>query len=234
MFNIQLRRLSQKLPISNHESISKTKCFRKHSPLMGNGTKRALIVGGSGCGKTNLLISLLLHPNGLRFSHVYIYCKTIDQQRYEILRKVLTGTTIGYNEYVDDLKVMSPTKAKKYSVMIFDDVACNRQSVIRNYFCFGRHRHIDCFYLCQTYTAIPKQLVRDNANTIVLFKQDATNLRHVYDDHVTTDMSFDQFRHVCNRCWSDDPFGFLVIDKESPLTSGRYRKGFDVYITVGR
>ncbi|KYN28024.1 hypothetical protein ALC57_02564, partial [Trachymyrmex cornetzi] len=48
--------------------------------------------------------------------------------------------------------------------------------------------------VCQTYARIPKHLIRDNANLLILFKQDGTNLKHVYNDHVNTDMSYDEGR----------------------------------------
>nr|CAI5828270.1 unnamed protein product [Callosobruchus analis] len=35
------------------------------------------------------MISLILHPNGLRFSNGYIYCKSPYQPKYQYLRKVL-------------------------------------------------------------------------------------------------------------------------------------------------
>ena len=57
----------------------------------------------------------------------------------------------------------------------------------------GRHADLDCFYLCQTYAKISKHLIRDNANLLILFKQDGTNLKRVYNDHVNTDMSYEDF-----------------------------------------
>jgi hypothetical protein len=108
--------------------------------------------------------------------------------------------------------------------------SCN-QNIIKSYFCFGRHKNTDCFYLCQTYSAIPKQLIRDNANLLVVFQQDMTNLKHIHDDHVTVDMSFQKFKDLCSQCWRDK-YGFLVIDKDSPLDNGRYRQGFDKFIYI--
>jgi hypothetical protein len=102
---------------------------------------------------------------------------------------------------------------------------------MRDYFCFGRHKDTDCFYLSQTYSSIPKQLIRDNANFLVIFKQDLTNLKHIYDDHVNVDMSFQEFKYICGECWKDR-FEFLLIDKSYPLSSGRYRKGFDAFIVL--
>ena len=66
-----------------------------------------------------------------------------------------------------------------------------------------RHKNIDCFYLCQTYTNIAKHLTRDNANMIVAFKQDEMDLRHIYNDHDIGDMSFHQLLDMCDRCWKD-------------------------------
>nr|CAI5858716.1 unnamed protein product [Callosobruchus analis] len=35
------------------------------------------------------MISLITHPNGLRFSNVYLYCKSPYQPKYQYLRNVL-------------------------------------------------------------------------------------------------------------------------------------------------
>ena len=113
----------------------------------------------------------------------------------------------------------------------FDDVSCERQNNIRKYFAMGRHSGVDTFYLCQTYSQIPRQLVRDNANLLILFKQDDLNLRHAYNDHVNIDMKYDAFKDVCMEAWKDR-YGFLVIDKDSPINEGRYRIGFDRFIIV--
>jgi len=71
--------------------------------------------------------------------------------------------------------------------------------------------------------------MRDNANLLILFKQDATNLKHVYNDHVNTDTSYDDFCALCRDCWQRK-YGFVVIDKDSSLTNGRYRNGFNVFV----
>jgi len=55
------------------------------------------------------------------------------------------------------------------------------------------HANVDCFYPYQTYSKIPKYLICDNANLLILFKQDSTNLKRVYNDHVNTDMSYEDF-----------------------------------------
>lgn len=216
------------LPITNRDFSDAPKAHR-HGPLLPS-TIRAIVAGPSNCGKTNVIISLLEHPNGLRFENVYVYSKSLNQPKYEYLEKLFKPIKgIGYYPYRDSENIISPSQAKPNSIFIFDDVACENQNVIRDYFCMGRHNSVDCFYLCQTYTHIPKHLIRDNANLIILFKQDELNLKHVYSDHVNTDMSFDMFKAICRVCWNDN-FGFVSIHKDSDAKNGRYRKGFDQYI----
>lgn len=81
-------------------------------------------------------------------------------------------------------------EVKNNLTMIFGDIAYERQNNIRNYLFLGRHNNIYTFYHCQTYSHIPKQLLRDNGNLILLFKQGARNLGRVYNDRVNTDMKF--------------------------------------------
>ncbi|KAJ8882936.1 hypothetical protein PR048_014775 [Dryococelus australis] len=102
------------------------------------------------------------------------------------------------------------------------------------YFSTGRQTYVDCMYPGQTYSvSIPKQILCDNANVLVLFRMDWTNLPHVYDDHVNTDMTLSDFKDMCSLCWKDK-YGFLTIAKDCLLHKGRYRRGFDHFIEVCR
>lgn len=220
------------LPIKNHDEIALADSFKKHGILFGGNSKRALIVGRSGCGKTNVLLSLLEHPNGLRFENIYLYSKSLYQPKYQYLKVLLEPMKeIGYFEFNDGEAVIPPEEVKPNSVIIFDDVVSCDQNIIKSYFCFGRHKNTDCFYLSQTYSSVPKQLVRDNANFLIIFQQDMTNLKHIYNDHVGADMSFNEFREICSYCWRES-YGFAVIDKDCDLNKGKYRKGFDHFITI--
>lgn len=205
---------------------------RRHGKLLPDSI-RCLIAGPSNCGKTNLMICLLEDENMLRFQNVYLYSKSLHQPKYVYLKQVLESVDgVGFFPYSDREQIVQPNEARPDSVFIFDDIACENLNTVRAYFSMGRHSRIDSFFLCQSYTRVPKHLIRDNANLIILFKQDAMNLRHVYNDHVgAADMTFDEFSKLCAACWSDGAYGYVVIDKDSPLKSGRYRKGFDSFVT---
>ncbi|XZQ52184.1 MAG: ATPase/DNA packaging protein [Candidatus Karelsulcia muelleri] len=181
-----------KLDIKNLDcgTNSSSSSSSKHGSHLPN-TVRCIISGSSNSGKTNIAFNLLFHPNGLRFQNVYVFSKSLFQPKYVMLGNVFNALSeIEYFTFSENDEVPSPTDISPNSVMLFDDVACERQHNIRKYFAMGRHSGVDTLYLCQTYSLVPKQLVRDNANFLILFKQDDLNLRHVYNDHVNTDMTF--------------------------------------------
>lgn len=67
------------------------------------------------------------------------------------------------------------SEARLNSIILLDDVACEKQHNIKAYFAMRRHRAVDCFNLHQTYACIPKHFIQDNVNFLVLFRQDEMN-----------------------------------------------------------
>lgn len=228
---MRLKNTADKLRVTNFDVVAGAgSTMRRHSSLLPD-TVRSIVCGPSNSGKTNVLFNLLFNPNGLKFANVYVFSKSLQQPKYKFLENVLGNTKeIGYYTFSDNDSVINPSEAEPNSIMVFDDIACEKHDNIRNYFTMGRHNNIDSFYLGQTYSRIPKQLIRDNANLLVLFKQDDLNLRHIYNDHVNTDMVFSSFKTICASAWKDK-HGFVVIDKDSEPEDGRYRIGFDQIVT---
>ena len=200
----------------------------KHGDLLPDHV-RAIICGPSNSGKTNLMLNLLCNINGLKFWNVYVFSKSLYQDKYMLLEQILRDIPkVGYYTFTDNEEIPHPSDIKPNSVMIFDDISCEKQSNIRNYFTMGRHNSVDTFHLCQSYSKVAKQLIRDNANFIILFKQDQMNLKHVYYDHVDPDMTFNEFKSLCTSVWHSGKNSFVVIDKEKDLHKGRYRCGMNV------
>ena len=81
----------------------------------------------------------------------------------------------------------------KKNLMVFDDLLLEKQITCESYYIRGRHSNVDCFYLAQNYLKLPRQTVRENANFICLFPQDLKNLNHIFDDHVGSDMTKEEF-----------------------------------------
>jgi hypothetical protein len=204
---------------------------RRHGKLFPN-TIRCVISGSSNSGKTNLLLNLLFDKNGLCFENLYVFSKTLNQNKYSLLSRIMDGIPeIGYFTFDENSNVPHPSETVPNSIMVFDDVALEKNNNVCCFFAMGRHNKVDTFYLGQTYSQIPKKYVRDNSNMVVLFKLGFLNLRHVYTDHVNTDMSFPKFQEICKRAW-ETKNGFLVISKDDPINMGRYRIGFDTFVEV--
>lgn len=64
---------------------------RANSPLLPSNI-RGLIVGKSSCGKTTLLLNLLLQPNWLDYSCLKVFGKSLHQQEYKILQKAYANS----------------------------------------------------------------------------------------------------------------------------------------------
>lgn len=136
---------STKLPVENFDMFTScSKSTNKHGTLLPS-TIRCIVCGPSNSGKTNLVFSLLFDPNGLKFENLYIFSKSLYQPKYQFLKSVLPEE-IGYFAFDENTQVLPSNEAKMNSIMIFDDIACEKHDNIRNYFCMGRHNNIDSFY----------------------------------------------------------------------------------------
>jgi len=70
--------------LSWNENASK----RLNNPLLPRSI-RGLIVGKSGCGKTTLLLNLLLRPEWLDYDNLQVFGLSLFQPEYKILKKAL-------------------------------------------------------------------------------------------------------------------------------------------------
>ena len=104
--------------------------------------------------------------------------------------------------------------------MLFDDLILEKQNKCECYYKRGRHSDVDCFYLSQNYFKLPGQTIRENAIFICLFPQDLKIDSHIYDDHVGEDMSKEEFRRFCRKCW-EKPYSFAIINLTSKKRCGR-------------
>lgn len=228
---MHLSQQNVKLPIVNFDEIIPNQLQKtsRHGPLFPKSI-RAIVSGPSGSGKTNTLLNLICDPNGLKFENIYVFSKSLYQPKYQFLEKVLPEE-IGYFPFDDNTELLCPASLKPYSIVIFDDISGEKHDRIRDYFCMGRHNDIDTFYLGQSYSRIPKVAIRDNCNVLVIFKQDDMNLKHIFNNHVSPDMTFEQLKNICSVAWKKQN-GFLVICKDFTLNKGRYRIGFDLFINT--
>ena len=232
---------------------------------------RGLIVGKSNCGKTPLLLNLLLQPDWLDYNHLYVFGKTLHQQEYQILKKgftdglsknqvsnifhnqeILTRVDLSPHEAIDTYGGVRSNSVKadfyddcsaipdpadlnvsEKNLLILDDCFLGPQNKAEAYYTRGRHNNCDTFYISQNYFRLPRQTIRENANFIVLFSQDAKNLMHIHADHCNDDMSLKEFKTFCRKVWDSGKHNFVTIDLTSEKLNGKYRKNFDCFYLPG-
>ena len=78
--------------------------------------------------------------------------------------------------------------------MAFDDLLLEKEITCESYYVSVRHSNVDFFYLAQNYFKLLFQTIRENVNFICLFPQNLKTLNHIFDDHVESDMTKEEFR----------------------------------------
>lgn len=224
---------------------------RNNNPLLPESI-RGCIIGKSGCGKTNLLMNLLLDGNSedyLDYNNLYIFSTTLFQPCYQALingfenglskkeirecfrkqdfiieekENVKPIIEVHCSENCEDIPDPSSIDPDKKTLIIFDDLMLEKQNKIEQYYTRGRHNNIDCFYISQNYIKLPKNTIRENANLFIIFPQDKLNLDYIYRDHCS-EIDKPEFLEMTREVWSQK-YSFLLIDKTSEKDSGKFRK----------
>lgn len=97
---------------------------------------------------------------------------------------------------------MSPEKALPDSVFVFYYIL--RETISMHSI---SHNH------SPIYPQHSKQLIRDDSNMIILFKQNETNLKHVYTELCSSDINYSKYKEFCTLCCKGR-FNFVVISKD--------------------
>ena len=238
---------------------------QEHHFLLPSPNCRALIVGESGCGKTNLLLRMLLMNKWLDYNNLFVFGKSLHQSEYKLLK---SGFEKGYNKdeilnflnneknenidsFLRELKVKCKNKKcnvcyyedanfipdpkdvsdKKKNLFIFDDIMTDsNQSKAEDFYTRGRHNNISSIYISQNYFRLPRQTIRSNANVLILFSLPEKDIRHIFNDFISNDMKWDEFKEFCNKVWRKS-YCYIIINKTLPPDKGKYQANFNlIYI----
>ena len=168
---------------------------------------------------------------------MYIYSPTIHQPAYVYLKdtfesmekiiKIKTKQSVEIAPFYDpsdgktSLIDLIELDENQNHVMVFDDVMLEDQTMMKKYFCSGRHNNVNVFYLVQSLHKIAKHCIRENANMFILFKQDDRALKYFYETHSSGDMDFKEFKQFCDDSWTKK-HGFVVINLWDIAHCGRF------------
>ena len=119
----------------------------------------------------------------------------VEEMAQEIRDK--SDVLCNFYQSAEDVPDPRELSSEKKNQMIFAELLLEKQNTCESYYVRGRHSNVNCFYLAQNYFKLSRQTIRENANFISLFPQDVKNLNHIFEDHVGSDMTKEEFGQLC-------------------------------------
>jgi len=204
----------------------------------GKGSFRWLVVGATGKGKTNVVISALTQAH-IKFDHLYLYVKDPNQSKYIYLQKWLNELERDIEEEtnekvsiytviteVEDILSINDIPSDRINVAIFDDLLLSKnQKLIGEYFIVGRHKNMSCIYNTQDYHLTPK-IIREQCNYFAIFEPNSQSdlMQLCKAQSMTCD--YKTFKEIMSKA-TDDGKSFLFIDRRTDEKELKLRKNFD-------
>ena len=212
--------------------LAKSKC-KQFLPGIMEHEFRLGIVGGSGSGKTNLLMNILnwtgLFDVQCMWKHVVYVCPT--RQPLVLAAVDAQPKRIFVCESLDDLPEVDKFEAEGPNLVIFDDLMSENKSnqlKIERWFLKSRIKDCSCVYIAQSYFDIPKVVRRQFTHLILKRINSLRNIDNILREH--NDSSDPLFIRKCYKKCMEKKTGFFFINLEAP--EGRFRNGlhevFDV------
>ena len=239
---------------TSDEQQKKNKCRRQTSEFFPSPI-RAILLGASGSGKSNLLCNILCNQGWIDYTRLFVVSRTLFQPCYTLLRDcfsrgltkseirecfrqnrmVFTGSrtpaiVCEFHETVGSIPHPSVLDPSESYVVVLDDILFepNIHAKIGPLFAQGRHSCVSVFLLAQNWFLLDRATVRTNANLLFLFKQSWKTLSHIYAD-LAPDITLDEFRSYLTACWRNRRYGFATIDVAASPKDGRFRRAIDEF-----
>ena len=226
----------------NYVNENKTK-HNKNWPYIPDYPYRILIIGGSGSGKTNLLLHLI--ENQPDIDKIHLYTKDPYESKYQYFINKTEG--VGINHFNDPkafieicmifTKMLMNTILinKNKLLIVFDDVIADMvhniklNSIVTELFIRDRKLNIFLAFITQSYFKVPKDVT---LNTSHIFIAKNPNKRELQQTPIndSSNISTKDFENICKKCIAE-PYSFLANDltlaSNNPL---RFRKNlFNIY-----
>ena len=201
---------------------------------------RILIIGGSGSGKTNTLLSLINNQSDI--DKIYLYAKDPYEDKYQFLTKKRESIGIkhfndpkAFIEYWNDMHDVyqnindyNPDKENKI-LIVFDDMIADMinnkklNSIVTELFIRGRKLNISLVFITQSYFKIPKDVRLNTSHFFIAKIPNKRELQQIAINH-SSDINTKDFANIYRKCTSE-PYSFLVNDTTLPSNNPlRFRK----------
>src|SRR6266481_7895739 len=203
---------------------------------------RLLICGQTGCGKTNLLLNLLL--NYLYYNRLYVYAKDLSESSYMFLQEFFDEIHKKMEEKYEirepiatffssksDIVDVDDLDKEYQNLIVFDDFVTERdQYSIIELFTRGRKKNTSVIYLTQSYYSTPKD-IRLQCNYFMFFnigsKREVIEIEKDHAIGLTKEEFLELFKLA-----TEDPYSFMTIDLKTKEKRNKFRKNLDYRIGI--
>ena len=218
----------------------------KNWPYIPDHPYRILIIGGSGSGKTNVLLNLI--ENQPDIDKIYLYAKDPYEAKYQYL--INKRESVGINHFNDpkafieysndmcdvykNINYYNPNKGNKILIVFNDmiaDMIHNKKldSIVTELSIRGRKLNISLAFITQSYLKVPKDVRLITTHFFITKIPNKRKLREIPRNHLS-DVSTKDFSNIYTECTAE-PNSFFVNDttlaSNNPLSS---RKNlFNIY-----
>ena len=157
----------------------------KKWPYIPDHPYRILIIGGSGSGKTNLLLNLINEQSDI--DKIYLYAKDLSEPKYEFLIKKRENAGIKHlndsnafikfsntmNDLYENIDEYNPTRKRKILIVFNNmvaDIMTNKkfQTIIKELFIRYRKLNISLVFLMQSYFSVSKDVRLNSAHYLIV------------------------------------------------------------------
>jgi ABC-type dipeptide/oligopeptide/nickel transport system ATPase component len=191
---------------------------------------RMLIIGSSGSGKTQTLLSLIYNMPDT-FESIIITTKNKDEPLYNYMDEKYGKKGVKVQEIdKDGLPDLDKFDKTQQTLLVMDDLVGEKnQKPMCDYFIRARKKNCSLIYISQSYYAVPK-MIRNNL-TYLIIKQ-VSSMKNLLMISREYDLGID--KKLLTNIYQDatkDKQGFLLVDLEGNPNE-RFRKNFDEYYDV--
>ena len=210
----------------NYFSENKTK-HNDNWPNIPDKPYRTLIIGGSGSGKTNVLLNLRKDEPGI--DNIYLYAKNPYEVKYQYLINKRESVDINHfndpKAFIEYSNVMgnvyknisyyNPDKENKI-LIVFDDMIADMihnkklNSIVTELFIRGRKLSISLVCIMQSYFKVPKDVTLNTTHFFIAKIPSKRELQQIATNDLSV-ISTKYFIIIYMQC-TVEPYSFLVHD----------------------
>ena len=200
-------------------------------PYIPDHPDRILIIGGSGSGKTNILLNLISEQNDI--DKIYLYGRDLNEPKYKILIKNRKDAGIKYlndpdafveySNMIDDVyeNIHDYNSSRKRKILIvfgdmIADIMTNRrfQAIIQELFFRCRKLNISLVFITQSYFPVRKDVRLNSTHYLILKINNKSELQNIAIIH-SADIDYQDFMKIYREC-TREPYNSLTINTTLP------------------